>query len=99
MYLLDDRIRKESRVLWPFERVSALGRVQASERDPRRLGATFLSRGLTAGAEAQTRPLLTSTELQIAMLEESPGSVSWLEIVMSSNTHTVGHHSVAILAV
>lgn len=60
-------IRKDFCVLFLLEQVFALGREQGSERLPSSLGATFLSNGLTVGAEAQTRPLLTSTALQIAM--------------------------------
>ena len=52
------------------------GQELASEREPRNLGAIFLSNGLTVGAEAQKRPAFTSTELHIAMLYESPEDIN-----------------------
>ena len=63
-------------VLLLLEFGSVLRGELAPDMVPRRLGATFLSSGLTAGAEAQKRPVLTSTALQIAISVESPEFVN-----------------------
>lgn len=70
-----------------------------SEREPRSLGATFLSSGLMAGIEAQKRPVFTSTALQIAILGVSPKLVSKLRSNTQSWTYKAGLDCWSALAV
>jgi len=52
-----------------------------SERGPKIVGKVFRSNGLMAGAEAQQRPVFTSTALQTVILYETPGSINNMNIM------------------
>jgi hypothetical protein len=43
-----------------------------SAREAKKLGNNFRMRGLTAGAEAQSKPMLTSSDAQISISHAAP---------------------------
>jgi hypothetical protein len=54
------------------EKVSMFRPEPTSAREANKLGSTFLMRGLRAGAEAQTRPMLTSSDAQMSISHAAP---------------------------
>lgn len=63
-------------ILFPLEFEVVLECEGISERGPKIVGKVFRRNGLMAGAEAQQRPVFTSTALQTVILYETPGFVN-----------------------